>query len=813
MTYFGNSEGSQAEKASSISQGWLAAQQRTTVKDRIIRVASNEELQIIRLLARRLSLHNGYKNDQARFDGNRWLLAGQEAAEYSAACKKWNVKYLFPPEILSTFDELVYQMAKNPHLPLYQQVGLVEKSNQKRKPEVPAETRAQISFLFNYISPYGLPTTVSATQPIIDGKFLEVWIDLRYKQERLLNNKSEPQKGALNRDLDDWISVWKQSFDGKTDSKFDGQAVHARRMASDLLLMHINLSAPKTRVIYPQLKATLTHHLSSYQGNKIEPPKLHLEIWESCFEAYDLTENQRLTEEKAAFRIGIQLTTLHERKKKAYEIIYGEPYVAGLTRRRRHINEVLPCANCTGEICSKSKKACTRLENWHTQFTLPLDTKNPNRFETPSKHKNAKPDEERAVKEIRDYLSYPPTIFEWDGGKRNPDSDYVPPKRQSFVWHSPEAVEVFWYTLKGQCFDQKLSEPFTHPKENFTSGRWAIPYNFSVPYAFKKVTCVEEERHPVDQFGRCKHLKKRDRCSICAPTTSSIFKGEKEQPSDSISDLKKIKHSPLYLSFYSTKKSILKLTKAIDRSVKEAGERRYSQVWEQTVSVMNKWGMPPLEVWRLQSELQRQYLKEHRGKVNCGYSEPKLSTRRATGFVRGIHGPKDLRTTYTLADLNKLFSKENLPDRTFIGEIFREQAPRPQLDYKPIKSRETKRELPTLIENTQPLPDWPKPVIRVDNRNYILALANSLYPDPTRFTELAAVARKAATLSWDEILRSPHVTWIPITYERKKDWFATYPCLLVGKYSPDLPCSCCHIMGSEFCLAKIVYRYRKSDFL
>ena len=113
MTYVEDSKGSQPEMAGSIFEGWLAAQQRPTAEDRMIRVASNEELRIIRLLARRLSLHNCYRNDQAKFNNNNsWFLAGQEAAEYAVACNKWNLRYLFPPEILSNFDELVYQMTR-----------------------------------------------------------------------------------------------------------------------------------------------------------------------------------------------------------------------------------------------------------------------------------------------------------------------------------------------------------------------------------------------------------------------------------------------------------------------------------------------------------------------------------------------------------------------------------------------------------------------------------------------------------------------------------------------------------------------------
>jgi len=703
MTYVEDSKGSQPEMAGSIFEGWLAAQQRPTAEDRMIRVASNEELRIIRLLARRLSLHNCYRNDQAKFNNNNsWFLAGQEAAEYAVACNKWNLRYLFPPEILSNFDELVYQMTRNQHLPLslYQKVALVEKTDEKRKLEAPADIRAQLSFLFNYVSPYGHPTTVSATKPICDEKFLEVWIDLRHKQERIFNKKGEPHKGALNRDIDQWINVWKQSLGGRTESRFDGKAVFAREMDSDLLLVHINLGAPKTRVIYPQLNEILTHYLSSYQGEKIEPPKLHLKTWESCFDAYDLTENQRLTEEDAAFRIGIEITTLHERKKKAYEMIYGEPYVVGRARKKRHLNEILPCANCTDEICSRTRKACEDLENWLAQFTLPLDTKNPNRFDIPSKHKNAKPDEERAATELREYLSYPPSTFEWDKRKRNLRSDYVPPERLSFVYYSHEVVSVFWRILRGQCLDQNVVCKNSWPEENDSSSRWGVPYNWSVPYHPPNIECDEEREHPVDQYGRCKHLRKRDKCSICAPPTSRIFRGEKEKSSDAISDLAKVKQNPLYLTFHTPKKSILKLPRGKERAVQKEGRRRYQDLWEQTVAVKNKWGILPSELWPLQLELQKQYLRKHSGRVTDKSMDPRLSTKKAKGFIRGTHGPRNVRTTYTRKDLDKLFGKENLPDRTFIGDIFQEQSPEPHLDYEKIEPPESRRKFPILIEDT-----------------------------------------------------------------------------------------------------------------
>lgn len=171
--------------------------------------------------------------------------------------------------------------------------------------------------------------------------------------------------------------------------------------------------------------------------------------WEFAYKAYKLCEIEGKTEEEAATIIKaesngkVDLTddAIHKAKKRVYELIFNEPYTTKRERRKKYAKEIAPCAACTEHLCKATGKVCESMEAWFERVvTLPPE-QNPIQNYTvveESENGDSEPigdiiDISRAKQEMAAYLAYPTCVFE------NPKTG------DSFSYHSPEAVKVFFH--------------------------------------------------------------------------------------------------------------------------------------------------------------------------------------------------------------------------------------------------------------------------------------------------------------------------------------------------------------------------------
>jgi hypothetical protein len=163
---------------------------------------------------------------------------------------------------------------------------------------------------------------VDAWDWIVNGKYLKVWIDLESSKNRI--------EQALKKILDEWWSdKWPNFYGGKRNLKLKSKSVHVKSLVGKYLELHINLEAPRTTKIKPEIKEILTEWLSKGEGEKERISKLHAEKWDLCFRVYDLAQSKKPLP-AIALELNIKsANTAYKQFRRAWDIIHpGETYPA-----------------------------------------------------------------------------------------------------------------------------------------------------------------------------------------------------------------------------------------------------------------------------------------------------------------------------------------------------------------------------------------------------------------------------------------------------------------------------------------------------
>jgi hypothetical protein len=391
--------------------------------------------------------------------------------------------------------------------------------------------------------------------------------------------------------------------------------------------------------------------------------RFHRGVWELRLKIYELCEELGYKPTEVAGQFGISGWSARNYYQEAWKVLHpNTDYGTKSSRRKISAAEEipLPCHNCTNPQCESTGKQCRKLKTWLHRFTLPPDN-TPFRFndgydEEYGGYKDSKPNIERAKIENAVYRAYPLSKFEWNTELCS-DPEYNPYekpgiRRGHFLWHSPDAVRVFFWALHGSCFDSSLVDKGIYRD----TGRWGLVHWLSTPSRLQKLRDKYDAGHPVDKYGRCRHKKSGMKCSICAPSSSPIFSGERERTTDAVSNLQRIYNHPLFRRFHTPKKGILELSKSAERKIKKRGRRLCAELEEQIRVVWNTWGCSPTKLREVQIQLQREYSTDRNGKIRDKFSDPKkLAPKRARGFAIGMSGPRNPRIRYTAKLLNKLF--------------------------------------------------------------------------------------------------------------------------------------------------------------
>ena len=159
--------------------------------------------------------------------------------------------------------------------------------------------------------------------------------------------------------------------------------------------------------------------------------------WPIAYRAYDLCEIEGKSERDAAIILkgetkgkAITEDAVHNAKKRVWELVFNEPYTTKRERRKKYTREPGPCRTCESKVCETTGKACDLLEAWIKRIETLPDDKTPYRIDWLD---DSLDDPSRPMRELAEYLAYPTCTFE------NPETG------NSFVFHAPEAVQVFFH--------------------------------------------------------------------------------------------------------------------------------------------------------------------------------------------------------------------------------------------------------------------------------------------------------------------------------------------------------------------------------